>query len=232
MYVRRCPVSEWFEIGPAGSKAYLALPEEGAAGPGVLVLHAWWGLTETFTDVCDRLAAEGFVALAPSLYPDNATTASISEAEQLVERLNSQSETVEATVLAALDHLRALPEVKGSGVGAIGFSLGSFWAVHLSALRPEDVAAVVSVYGAGDADFSQASAAYLGHFAEHDDYEPLEWVRHMEAQMRAAGREVTFHTYPGTGHWFAEPNRPDAYNPEATALLWERTLAFFKEKLN
>jgi carboxymethylenebutenolidase len=53
----------------------------------------------------------------------------------------------------------------------------------------------------------------------------------MEAAMRAAGREVTIHVYPGVGHWFFEPNRPDVYNAEASALVWERTLTFLREKL-
>ena len=52
-----------------------------------------------------------------------------------------------------------------------------------------------------------------------------------QEQIRAAGRDLTLHTYPGTSHWFAEPNRSDVYNPEAAELLWERTLAFLREKL-
>src|SRR2546428_14137568 len=53
---------------------YLAVPEHGS-GPGVLVLHAWWGLTEPFRQVCDRLAEAGFVALAPDLYRGKTTAA-------------------------------------------------------------------------------------------------------------------------------------------------------------
>src|SRR5918997_5828135 len=75
-------VGEWLQFGLAGNRAYLAVPESGA-GAGVLVLHAWWGLTAVFTDVCDRLAAEGLVALAPSLFPGEATAATIAEAEVL-----------------------------------------------------------------------------------------------------------------------------------------------------
>jgi carboxymethylenebutenolidase len=75
-----------------------------------------------------------------------------------------------------------------------------------------------------------ARAAYLGHFAENDDFEPLEWVRTLETRIRAAGREVTFHVYPGTGHWFVEPNRPE-YDAAAADLVWDRTLAFLKAQL-
>ena len=60
-------VGEWVQAGATGHRAYLAVPE-GGTGPGVLVLHAWWGLTPVFTGLCDRLAEAGFVALAPDLF--------------------------------------------------------------------------------------------------------------------------------------------------------------------
>lgn len=220
-------MGEWLEAGDS-NRSYLAVPE-GGRGPGVLVLHAWWGLTSVFTDVCDRLAAEGFVALAPSLYPGGATTAAIDEAEALLNALDQES--AEVTVLAAVDRLRELPALTGSEIGVVGFSMGAAWALHASVVRPEDIGAAVVVYGTWDQDFSAARAAYLGHFAENDDFEPLASVRELEASIRAAGREVEFHIYPGTGHWFAEPNRPDVYDAEATELVWERTLAFLTAHL-
>jgi carboxymethylenebutenolidase len=69
-------MGEWLPVGTTGHRAYLATPEEGT-GPGVLVLHAWWGLTPVFTDVCDRLATAGYVALAPGLFPSEATAATM-----------------------------------------------------------------------------------------------------------------------------------------------------------
>ncbi|HEV2073092.1 MAG TPA: dienelactone hydrolase family protein [Thermomicrobiales bacterium] len=223
-------MGEWLQVGPAGSRAYLAVPESGI-GAGVLVLHAWWGLTSVFTEVCDRLASEGYVALAPSLYAGGETTSSIAEAEALVAAQNRAPAEAEAVVHAAVDHLRELPAVTGAQIGVIGFSLGAYWALHLSQVRPDDVSAVVAVYGTDDGDYSTARAAYLGHFAEHDDFEPLEVVQALEARIRAAGREVTFHLYPGTGHWFVEPNRTDAYDAAAAELVWERTLDFLGARL-
>jgi carboxymethylenebutenolidase len=223
-------MGEWLQVGPAGNRAYLAVPD-GGSGPGVLVLHAWWGLTSVFTDVCDRLAANGFMALAPSLYPGGETTDSIAEAEKLVAAHDAASAVAEGIGLAAVDHLRALPAVTGARIGVIGFSMGAYWALHLSQVRPDDVGAVVSVYGTSDGDFGTARAAYLAHFAEQDDYEPLEAVRALESNIRAAGREVTVHVYPGTSHWFVEPNRPDVYDAAAADLVWERTLAFLKAQL-
>ena len=89
----------------------------------------------------------------------------------------------------------------------------------------------MAIYGTDDGDYRTARAAYLGHFAEHDDFEPLQAVRALEERIRAAGREVTFHVYPGTGHWFVEPNQPDVYNAAAAELVWDRTLAFLKAQL-
>jgi carboxymethylenebutenolidase len=223
-------VGEWLQVGPTGNRAYLAVPERGA-GPGVLVLHAWWGLTSVFTDVCDRLAVEGYVALAPSLYADGATAATIAEAEVLRDAHDEAAAEVETVVQAAVERLRGLPAVTGAQIGVIGFSLGAYWSLHLSQVRPDDVGAVVTIYGTDDGDYRTSRAAYLGHFAEHDDYEPLEAVRALEAKIRAAGREVTFHVYPGAGHWFVEPNRPDVYNAAAAERVWERTLDFLKAQL-
>jgi carboxymethylenebutenolidase len=196
----------------------------------VLVLHAWWGLTPVFTEVCDRLAAAGFVALAPGLFPGGATAATIAEAEALRDA-HDEAAVVEPIVLAATEHLRGLPAVTGAHIGIIGFSLGASWALPLSQVRPDDISAVVVFYGTDDGDYSAARAAYLGHFAEHDDFEPLAAVHALQERIRAAGRDVSFHIYPGTGHWFVEPNQPPAYDAGAAQLAWERTLDFLKAQL-
>lgn len=86
---------------------------------------------------------------------------------------------------------------------------------------------MVLFYGTGPADFARSRATYLGHFAESDPYEPLSNVQELEKALRAAGRTVAFHHYPGTGHWFCEPDRPQ-FDPVAAALAWERTLDFLR----
>jgi carboxymethylenebutenolidase len=222
-------MGEWLPVGSTDHRAYLAVPDRGS-GPGVVVLHAWWGLTPVFTDICDRLAGEGFVALAPGLFPGGATATTIAEAEALLGTLD-EATVAERVVQSATEQLLGLPAVTGGSIGVIGFSLGAYWALHLSQVRPDDAGAVVVFYGTDDGDYHAARAAYLGHFAEHDDFEPLEAVRSLEERIRAAGREVTFHIYPGTGHWFFEPNQPEAYDAGAAELAWERTLHFLKAQL-
>jgi carboxymethylenebutenolidase len=216
----------WIDLN--GAKGYLAEPA-GGGGPGVLVLHAWWGLTPVFTRLCDQLAGEGFVALAPDLYQGR-TTDTIEGAEAMLKQRDLPA--TQAAAIAAVEALARHPAVRApKGLGAVGFSMGAAWAALLAGERPADLTAVVLFYGTVEIDPDTTRAAFLGHFGEADDWEPLEGVRAMEAQIRAAGRELTLHLYPGAGHWFFEDNRPDAYQPEAAALAWTRTLEFLRQHL-
>lgn len=221
-------MGEWITIDGTTHDGYLAKPA-GGAGPGALVLHAWWGLTPVFTGICDHLAAAGYVALAPSLFAGRQTADTIPAAEALRDGADEEA-TVGPVVLAAIDQLRALPGVAPAPLAVIGFSLGAYWAVDCSQRRPDGVGAVVVFYGAGAGEFSGARAAYLGHFAEQDPYEDLDYVRELESSIREAGREATFHVYSGAQHWFVEPNRPE-YAPAAAELAWQRTHAFLAAHL-
>jgi carboxymethylenebutenolidase len=221
-----------FDSESGKTRAYLALPDEDNA-PGVLLCHAWWGLNDFFTDLADRLAAEGFVVLAPDLY-DGRTTSDIDEAERLVNEVDAQAESAVKRESAALDQLLAHPRVRGDKAGAVAFSMGADYAMWLSALRPE-LAALVVFYGGANwqpPEFVQhTGAALLGNFASDDEFQSNEDARSLEAALRNAGKEATVHVYPDTGHWFFEDNRPDVYNPEAAALAWERTVSFLRSKL-
>ena len=135
---------------------------------------------------------------------------------------------VQADVLRGADYLLSHPSLSGKTLGTIGFSLGAYWALWLSLERPEAIGVVVTFYGTRNADFSGARAAYLGHFAESDEWVSQSGVKKLEKNLRSAGRPVTFHIYENTGHWFFEQDRPDAYQPQAAALAWERTLVFLK----
>ncbi len=216
--------------GTAGT-AYLAVPETGG-GPGVLVLHAWWGLNDFFKSFCVRLSKAGFVALAPDLYNGQIAT-TVTEAEELLAKRGvfSNSEATKKSVMGAFQYLRSHPAVRGVRLGAIGFSMGGFWALWLSGEAAEDIRAVVDFYSYGEGDFAKSHADYLGHFATVDQYEPIDGIRKLENSLRSAGRNVTFHFYDNVGHWFFENNRPDAYNEAAAKLAWDRTLAFLRENI-
>ena len=205
---------------------YLAAPP-GDGGEPVLVLHPWWGLNDTIRAFCDRLAAEGFVVFAPDLYHGKVVD-TIPEAETAVHELSSKYEQAQVEVAEAAAFLGERVGNDGRGLAVIGFSMGVYYGLELASAAPDLVSKVVIFYGTGDADFSTARAAYLGHFAADDEFEPRPYVDGMEEAIRGAGRPVAFHHYPGTGHWFFESDRADAYHEEAAELAWERTLAFLK----
>ena len=210
------------------SEGYLAVPPSGD-GPGILVLHAWWGLSDTIKEVCDRLAGEGFVAFAPDLYHGKFAV-TIEDAELLSSQLDP--ERAKADMAGAVDLLRQRASPGKSGIGVVGFSLGAYYGLELSTSDPEHVRAVVLFYGTGGADFSRSKAAYMGHFARTDPYEAAADVDRLEATLRAAGLPVTFYWYEGVGHWFFERDRPEAYNDEAAQLAWQRTVSFLKNTLS
>ena len=222
-----------FQVDDRTFSGYLAGPAHGS-GPGVVVLHAWWGLTEPFRQVCYRLAEAGFVALAPDLYHGK-TTASVEEAQALGAALDRDVERVRGDIAGAVQVLRqhtATHQADGRGkIALVGFSLGGAYALDMSVTLAEEIAAVVTFYDSYPGlDYRRASAAYLCHFAEDDPFESAESVAEMEQALQAAGRPVTFYTYPGTKHWFFEENRPE-YDAEAARIAWERTIEFLHQRL-
>ena len=208
-------------------KAYMASPEKPRGG--VLVLHAWWGLNDFFKSFANRLASQGFLALVPDLY-DGPVAKSVEEAKEFQPKIDEAR--LKMIVLGATDDLRSDPSIRRGKIGVVGFSMGAAWSLLLGTLKPEGVGAVVVFYGSYPIDFSKASASYLGHFSTEDEWEPVVDVHATEEKIRGAGREVTFHFYPGTKHWFVEENRPIEYNRDAADLAWKRTLEFLDSKLS
>ncbi len=206
---------------------FLALPSSNS-GAGVLVLHPWWGLNDTMRSVCERLTESGFIAFAPDLYHGKVAD-TIADAKTLCSKLDSDQAM--ADLADAVTFLSQHATQTDRGLAVIGFSLGANYALDLSVTDPERVRSVVLFYGTGAGDFSRSRAAYLGHFAEADEYEPLSDVRALEESLQKAGRSAMFHHYSNTGHWFFEPDRLEAFNPTAAKLAWERTLAFLKAPL-
>ena len=210
--------------------AYISLPPSGS-GPGVVVIQEWWGLVPHIRDVADRLAAQGFVAVAPDLYRGKETTEP-DEAGKLV--MEMQLEQAAKDMAAAVDALLAMPETTGEGVGVVGFCAGGGLALFLASRKPA-ATATVCYYGfpreGMEWDLSTVKGAVLGHFAEHDDFAPPEVAERIERQLRDAGVDVIFHRYPGTTHAFFNDDRPEVHHPEAAAIAWQRTLSFLRERL-
>ncbi len=206
-------------------RAYLAAPDGG--GPGMLVLHAWWGLNPFFQEVCDRLAGEGFVALAPDLHAGRIASTR-EEAQALMDRQDAQ--LTGETVKAALNALLANPDRKGKKIGVIGFSMGAAWTLVAADEAPTQVGTAVLFYGTYPKDFKNIQARVMGHFSDVDEWEPLENIQAQEKYLKAEGVKTEFHLYPGLRHWFMESDRPE-YDPQAAGLAWERTLKFLGSSL-
>jgi len=216
---------ESLQVSGMASRLYVPGPIA-ADTPGVVVFHAWWGLTGDVVRFADRLAAAGFGVVAPDLY-GGPTADTVGVAERLSSSMDEAA--ADAIALASVD-LLAQRTGADTPLGAVGFSLGGAWALWSPAKR-ERLAASVVYYGSISGPSLEAGRVpVMGHFAESDPYEPDEGIAAFEATLRAAGREVTTHRYPGTGHWFAEPSR-GAYVAAAADLAFERTVTFLRAAL-
>jgi len=211
------------ELATNGEKARL-YTRGGANAPSVVVFHPWWGLNADVIAYSDRLAGAGFSVVAPDLVQGRLAS-TIEDAERLASEKSDAH--ADAVALATIDRLVASGAAR---IGTVGFSMGAAWAIWCAAKRPAVAASVVYYGSLLGPSLAAASAPVLGHFAESDPYEPDEGVAAFERAMREAGRRVTLHRSPGTGHWFAEPSR-DAYRPEAADLAFARTVDFLREQL-
>ena len=162
-------------------EGFLAVPRVGK-GPGVLVLHAWWGLNDTIKAFCTRLADSGFVAFAPDLYHGKIAD-TIPDAEKLSTAFDADQAQVRADIADAKKFLIEHAGQTSSDLAVIGFSLGAYYALDLAATDPGNISSVVVFYGTGPVDFSRSKAAFLGHFAEKDEYEPQSNVDNLRSSL-------------------------------------------------
>lgn len=210
-------------------QGYLSVPHSGS-GPGVVVIQEWWGLVPHITEVCDRLAAEGFTALAPDLYHGGATTEPDEAQKQM---MNLEIEVAGRDLDGAVTHLLASEVASGDRVGVIGFCMGGGLALYEASRRPE-IAACVAFYGVGPAreqmDLSNFKAAVLAHWGERDHSYDHATIEELENRLREAGVSVESYWYDAD-HAFFNDTRPEVYNPEAARLAWDRTLAFLRGHL-
>ena len=216
------------------ASGYLATPTSGK-GPGLLVLQEWWGLVPQIKGMCDRLANEGFVALAPDLYHGEiAEHTEMDKANQLMQAL--PPDRAARDMGAAIDYLLAHEATEGHRVGVIGFCMGGMLTLLIAALQGNRVAVATPFYGAplGDMapDWSNLTASVQGHFAEKDDFFGPEPVKQLESELKAMGKDVEFIVYPGTGHAFANEQDPlGTHDEKAAKVALESAISFLKAKL-
>jgi carboxymethylenebutenolidase len=214
-------------------QGYLAEPANPAGAPGVVVIQEWWGLNAQIKGVADRYAAAGYVALVPDLYRGKSTVEA-AEAEHLMTNLNF-GDAAGQDVRGAVTYLKG----RCAKVGVTGYCMGGALTLLASVFVPEADAGVV-FYGYPPLEFIDAGKIripLLGHWATRDAPFPIANVDALEAKLRAANVGFEFHRYDAM-HAFANETQVGAnrlpiteYRPEAAALAWDRTLAFFGKHL-
>lgn len=210
-------------------QGYLALPASGS-GPGVVVLQEWWGLVDHIKDVCDRFAEAGFVALSPDLYHGDSTT-SPDDAGKLMMALNI--DRTERDMAGAIEYLLGLDATTGARVGTVGFCMGGQLSLYAACVN-DRVGACVDYYGIHPEvhpDLSNLKAPVLGFFAENDAFVTPAVARELEADLKAEGKSVEIHIYPGAEHAFFNDDRPEVYHERLAKDSWTRMLALFRDAL-
>ena len=203
----------------------------GTSGPGVIVIQEWWGLVPHITDIADRFAAEGFVALAPDMYHGEMTD----EPDMAGKLLMSMNlATAGKDLSGAVDLLQE--RTGRTKVGVTGFCMGGGLALMAACLRPDAIAAAAPFYGGMRPDtvieWDNLAAVVEGHYAATDRGTAApEAVKELEATLRAKGKNATFHVYPGTQHAFFNDTRPEVYDAAVAKAAWDRTLTLFRANL-
>ena len=211
---------------PPPGTGYFISPTDGP-GPGVLLLHSFWGLNRATKDTADRLADSGFTVLAPDL-ADGAVFEGRDEA------LAALAEA-DVNVLASLIQ-SSVPVVKraqvdpDSPIGVVGYGSGASWALWLSARLTDEVAAVVTYYGSQTISMDTSGAGYLCHWAEHDANVSDDDIAQLGLTFQLAGRPFRFEHHAGTETGFAEAGRP-GFDGEVDAIAWRQTIEFLAHEL-
>lgn len=219
-----------FDCDGGQSTFYEAVPKSGRGLP-VIVLQEWWGIVPHIKQVCDRLAAEQFVAIAPDLYHGRAASTP-DEASRLMMALdiNRAAQDLRAAIrYLIIGHRR----VSGKRVGVVGFCMGGQLSLFAASRFPE-IGACVDFYGIHprvQVDYSKISCPVMGCFAEKDSHVPPPAARDLESQLKAHGVKTDVHIFPGVEHAFFNDSRPEVYNQATAQVAWESTLSFLRESL-
>lgn len=211
---------------------YLARPDTEDAGslPGLIVIHEWWGLNDNIRTMAERLAAEGYVALAVDLYEGEAAETP-DQARTLMSNSMERQDALTANLTQAYEYLTLQQNV--GEVGSIGWCFGGAWSLRTALALPDELDAAVIYYGQLVTDPDQLAALdmpVLGIFGAEDESIPLDQVRAFGDTLDSLGTDVTIEVYEGAGHAFANPSG-ERYVADAAEDAWQRTLAFLDRTL-
>ncbi len=219
-------------VGGKPVKGYLSRPAA-AKGPlpAIIVVHEWWGLNDNIRHMTDRLAGQGYEALAVDLYGGQAATTS-DQAEKLVKAVYSDTAPVKDNLKQAYGFLH--DHEHATKIGVIGWCFGGGWALQTALSLPDRLQAVVMYYGQPVTDVAELAALkmpLLGLFGAADTGITVADVAAFQQALKDAKVDADIHEYPGAGHAFANPSGTH-YNPVAAEDAWKRTVKFFKKNLH
>ena len=210
------------------ARGYLARPDGGGNGKGVVIIQEWWGLVPHIQDLAERFAREGYTALAPDLW-DGKKTKDPDEAGRLFMALNIDDAAKKLSGAVAALHAHGA----AGKVGVVGFCMGGQLALYAGGALPDEVGAVVDFYGVHPhvkPDYEALKAPVLGIFGDKDTFVTPAAGREIQASVERAGGRMDVHVYPA-GHAFFNDTRPEAYDAASAKDAWEKTLGFLKENL-
>ena len=225
----QAPAPRGIEIEIAGSHAYLSLPESSKPPlPAVLVIHEWWGLNDHIRHWTDRLAADGYAALAVDLYGGKTAD----DAGDAMKLMQSVDEARAQEILSAAHRfLREDPRIAAKRRGVIGWCFGGGWSLQHAIATP-DLDAAVFYYGRPVTDetaLAKINAQLLGVFANRDKSIPPEVVDELAQALKRAGKTIELHRYDAE-HAFANPSGA-RYDESAASDAWEHVREFLRKQL-
>lgn len=202
--------------------------------PTVLVIHEVFGLNDHIKSIADRIALEGFNALAPNFFARAAEPPPADSTDVAAIRKAANSIPIEAAIgdmQAGLDYLKTMKDVR-SRFASVGFCMGGGYSYQL-ATHSKDLAGAVIFYGRTPLELvPEVSCPILGNFGSLDQGIPPAKVKEFEDALKKAGKEADIKIYEGARHGFFNDTRPEAYNAQAAADAWQRTLRFFGARLS
>jgi carboxymethylenebutenolidase len=217
-------------------EAYVARPAGAGPWPGVLVLQEIFGVNVHIRSVADRIAREGYVALAPDLFhrTDPGFDGSYDRIQECIDvAMKYTGEQSEADLRASGEHLGRMAGVQGDRLAAIGFCMGGRLAFSANAFAP--LRAAVSYYGGGIHPdkihlAAQLSGPTLFFWAGKDQYIPSEQHRAVVDELRKLGKPFVSVEFSDVNHGFFCDARAD-YDENAAAQAWALTREFLRRHL-
>lgn len=217
------------EVQVGGAQAYLSLPAGAKAPlPGVIVVHEWWGLNDNVKHWTDRIAAEGYAALAVDLY-DGTIAKTADEAMAAIQKVDDAKAL--AVMRAGHEFLVKDERVRAPRTASIGWCFGGRKSLELALAEPGLDGAVV-YYGNPITDaaaLEPLKAELLGVFGSRDKSIPSEKVAAFRSALTAAGKRFEIREYDAD-HAFANPSNP-RYDEANAGKAWEVTRGFLRRIL-